>query len=165
MRICATIACLTLSLSAQCLNRPTTTVPGVSLTIAAPAKSYVLGEIIKLHLSLSNASGQTHKRLETDYEYEFEVQAVGPDGAPAQLTDYGRKLRRSPFFATLANDVDILPGSTVEVDEDISKIYQFAKPGSYHLSACTNFHPFKGEKMATIGSNELTITVNSRVGK
>lgn len=123
-------------LCGQCERVNKASFAGITLSIGANVTTGVLGQPLMLHLSVSNTSAITFTLMDRFVERDFELHVTDSRGIEVPLTEFGAKIRASPYRDTTLHFVSVAPGETVNGDEDVTRIYSLTKPGIYSVQAC-----------------------------
>lgn len=132
-----------------------------TLTISAKPDTAKLGEKIRVHITLTNASDQaiTIQRSPSDEMAEMfcDMHVTDPNGNELPpLTDYGKAARARQFAGSVIK-MRLNPGETIDENTLLEKQFEFSQPGDYVVQAT---RPVSGDPNAgTISSNKITISI------
>jgi len=124
-------------INAQCLvdSRPPTRSSKARLTIKIDDVTD-LGRPVLAEFSLVNTSKEAISMAKTFVERDYEVHAFDATGAELPLTPYGKRIRTPPIVDFRVIEEILEPGGTATASEDVSRVYDFSRPGAYSLVAC-----------------------------
>ncbi len=148
--------CLIPTMYGQCATMDKASPPEVLLSIVADTESVGLGQPIIVHLTFVNSSTSTFTLMDRFEVRDFEVHIRNSQGAEAPFTEYGAKIRASPYRDSTLHFISFSPGDKIAADEDLSKIYKLTFPGKYSVYGC---HIING--VGSVYSNKISIVIKS----
>lgn len=140
----------------QCSSMEKAAPPGVTLAIAAEATGVEATDPVIVHMTFENSSKQTFSLMERFAERDFEVHVEDSKGREAPLTEYGKKIRTSPFNDTMMHLISFSPGDKLAADEDVRKLYKLELPGRYSVYTCRLIN-----KVGSVFSNKIEVVLKS----
>lgn len=119
----------------QCALTRKASNPGLRLSTRMESEAAIVGEPAVVHILLANLAKSAFTLMERFEERDFEALVTDSRGEPPPLTEYGGKIRASPYGVSLMHYSSLPPGQSVAGDEDLTRIYKLA-PGKYSVSVC-----------------------------
>ena len=141
----------------QCSRMQKVSPPGVRLIITAEPTPLTVADPVVVHMSFENSSKQTFSLMDRFAERDFEVHVQDSKGKEAPLTEYGEKIRMSPYNDTMMHIISFSPGDKIGADEDIRKVYKLEIPGTYSVYACHLIY-----KVGSVYSDKIEIIVKNQ---
>jgi hypothetical protein len=107
-------------------------VDGLALSVLLRVKEDA-DELPSVSVAIHNRSAETQRLTTPGWLHFFRVSVLGPDGAEAALSPYGRELMK-PERRPISAGVALAPGEAIEADIPIGQIFQL-RAGPYRVHA------------------------------
>jgi hypothetical protein len=142
--------------------------PPLTIQVSTQDAAYKVGQEIRIVLNLTNATDHdvtvSRARGDAVAELSYSIEVWKGDGAPAQKTEYLRKLtgeykdpKHPTIFLSSSTQLRLKPGESLREQAVLTKLYVLDKAGSYKIQASHAIPEQLGGGVAK--SNLLTITV------
>jgi hypothetical protein len=120
------------------------------------------GVVLDIVFRNEGSTGVQFPRISLWFDYDFAV--LTESGAEVPLTGFGKQQHENLGTAA-ATIMEVAPGGEYRSTVELSRLYEFDRPGSYSVQASKTFRDPNSHQFVTVMSNRLDLKVARPAGR